>query len=330
MEGMLENKFAIRRVTKTTDLDYTRALSIYNATTPVDIKTNTNELTSWIGRKDAAAPFELLVFTLYLDGNVAGLAMMCYVKRQKIAIYDYIALEERYRLNAVFFSYFSLIQSYFVDMNYNISYFVVEISNKKDGTCIDKESVLFKKLICLEGFGMINTEYRVPPLGTDSPDSCFDAYLYVKTNDSLHSVSRDTFIGIVRAIYYDYYTPWYSAFLSDEDLNIYKENLNIHYESIVKGLSSAQHFDVVYTTCAAPTGRDTEKTHGVLPAGRPRAAAKKSVLTALLLLAPIALAWAYVKTMNGMGFPIDQSALIAGCSIQGVFSAAAVYLVKQK
>ena len=45
---LLENKFSIKRVIRSSDEEYIEALKIYNETTPVDIKTNTNEITYWL------------------------------------------------------------------------------------------------------------------------------------------------------------------------------------------------------------------------------------------------------------------------------------------
>ena len=40
----ISNEFIIKRVNKTSDEDYIKALKIYNDTTPYEIKTNSNEI----------------------------------------------------------------------------------------------------------------------------------------------------------------------------------------------------------------------------------------------------------------------------------------------
>ena len=50
MTNQLEHRFSIKRVTKTSDEDYIKALRIYNDTTPFEIKTSTNEITFWLSK----------------------------------------------------------------------------------------------------------------------------------------------------------------------------------------------------------------------------------------------------------------------------------------
>jgi hypothetical protein len=81
----LEHRFAIKRIRKPSDDGYHRALEIYNSTTPIDIKTNTNEITRWLGRSDQSCSFELLLFGLYLGDNIIGMAMLSYIVSVNLA-----------------------------------------------------------------------------------------------------------------------------------------------------------------------------------------------------------------------------------------------------
>ena len=105
MPNLLEHRFAIKRITKPSNEDYISALKIYNETTPPDIKTNTNEITYWLEQNRNELPFEIMLFSLYLNNMVVGLAMLTYLKKQKTIIFEYLALQPSFRLNAVFFTY---------------------------------------------------------------------------------------------------------------------------------------------------------------------------------------------------------------------------------
>lgn len=109
MPNLLEHRFAIKRITKPSNEDYISALKIYNETTPPDIKTNTNEITYWLEQNRNELPFEIMLFSLYLNNMVVGLAMLTYLKKQKTIIFEYLALQPSFRLNAVFFTYIILV-----------------------------------------------------------------------------------------------------------------------------------------------------------------------------------------------------------------------------
>lgn len=129
----LEYKFSIKKVTKSTDEDYLTALKIYNDTTPSEIKTNTNEITQWLVNKGTNATFNSYYFCLYMNDIVIGLAMLSYIKRQRFIIIEYIALDQKYRANTVFFSYLSLLKEYIRELNLDVAYYINEISNKGGG-----------------------------------------------------------------------------------------------------------------------------------------------------------------------------------------------------
>ena len=72
MPNLLEHRFAIKRITKPSNEDYISALKIYNETTPPDIKTNTNEITYWLEQNRNELPFEIMLFSLYLNNMISN------------------------------------------------------------------------------------------------------------------------------------------------------------------------------------------------------------------------------------------------------------------
>ena len=331
MSDQLENKFSIRRIMKTSDEDYIKALIIYNETTPNDIKTSTNEISSWLNKKNELNPFEMLVFTLYLDNLLIGLAMLSYIKKQRIIEYDYIALIEKYRVNAVFFPYINLLQNYIYSNGFDVAYYVVEISNKNNGNSIDKESVLFKKLICLEGFGMIRAKYCTLPLGLSNYESSFDAYIYIKANDDLNQISKDTFLSIVHAIYYEYYLTWYSAILSPNDLTEYKQKIDTCYNSITKQASSELSFEIVHNECTILENIKSEKTFGYLPSQQRQNFHTYPIILIVLLISPIIVIWGYNFILQRLNIPLSSvNSMIGGVFGAVLSSITALLIAKRK
>ena len=330
MEQM-ENKFTIRRVYKSTDEDYILALRIYNETTPTEIKTNTNEITYWLDKKDDSQPFEMLLFILYLDDKIAGFAMMSYLKKQHIIVIDYIALYDRYRVNAVFFPYISLLQNYLNESDYDVAYIVNEVSNKDNGKKIDKESRLFKKLFCLEGFGRINARYYTPPLGISNHESTFEAYLYVKSSDSIKMLSKDTYLSIVHSIYYDYFVTWYKDFLDKEDGKIYEQKISLSIQSIEKSVLAEAIIEILYVECPVLGIGAEEITYGVLPAPKKKKISFWPILILFIVACPLVIIWMYTLILNKIGIPMSSVATIIGSFMSAtITSVSATILAKKK
>jgi hypothetical protein len=329
----LENKFAIKRVAKSTDEDYIMSLKIYNETTPNNIKTDTNEITIWLNRKEPNNAFELLLFILYLDEKIVGFAMMSYIKRTRIVIIDYIALYDYYRINAIYFPYISLLQNYLYENNFDVTYIINEVSNKDNGENIDKESRLLKKIFCLEGFAKIEAKYYTPPLGTKNHESSFEAFLYIKSNDELNKISKSTYIDIISSIYYDYFLTWYEAIFLDPARSCeYKHKLDSYYETIVDSIQEIQSFEIKYSHCPVIDSSYAEEvTYGILPTIKKN---KKlhtiPIICAVLLICPILIIWLYQYILEFIGIQIGSVNSIIGSFLGATITALSAFFFTRK
>jgi hypothetical protein len=329
----IENKFTVKRVMKSTDEGYVEALSIYNDTTPVDIKTNSNEITSWLDETSPNSHFKLFVFNLYLDGEIIGFAMLSYLIKRRVLVYDYLALKDPFRLNVAFLAYVSLIFNYFSSEGYKIDYYVTEIGNKNAGKEIDKESIFFRKLLCVEGFGFINAPYQTLPLGVDNYESDFEAWLYIKkSGDVMLSINRDTFLNIVRGIYFDYYETWYSAFLSTADMDCFKEKINLKFEEIEDKTKGIFSFDMIHTSkeCFIVLDKRQERTDGSLPAIKKGINRIFPVVLAVLVIAPISIVLCYNWILNMLNVPIGSVSSMIGAIFAAIMTLAIAYLTTRK
>ena len=217
----MQYRFELKKFDATTTTlrnDFAKALKIYIDQTPPDIKTNSNELLSWLDRP-YETHFEVLVFILYCDGEVVGLAMMTYHKHVQAMAYEYIAIEDTYSSFASYFSYLDLLNSYTIENGYDVLYWIVEINNRNGGKDIDKESILFKKLLCLNQFGKVDAYHQTFPLGLDK-DSSFEAVLYIKSNDRIKQISKEKYLKIIESIK-EYYAIWYKRYMPSEEYSQY-------------------------------------------------------------------------------------------------------------
>lgn len=239
--------FSIKRITDPDNEEGSRALKIYNDTTPVSIRTNTNEISYWIKNSDSSSKFKIMVFCLYLNNSIIGMAMVSHVK--KMLIIDYIAIKEAYRKNStIFFTYINLINNYLNESGIDIDYYITEISNKDSGENIDRESKLFKKLFCLDGFGKIDVPYYSLPLNKN-PESIFETFLYIKTVDNITSISKQLFLEMISSIYWDYYCSWYEPFMTPDQMKYYKVKASEFYKEVEKSLQESNQCKVVFPHC---------------------------------------------------------------------------------
>lgn len=288
-----ENRFFLKPITKSTDEDYLRALQIYVEETPKEIRTNTNEISYWLDKKKTTKSFEIMVFVLFLDDILVGFSQVTYIKSQQIVIWDYISLKPPYRKNSVFLIFLSMMQNYLVATNKEVTYYLAEIGNKDNGEHIDRESTFYKRIICLEGYGQVMSKYYNLPLGLDNCESEFESIMYLKTNDNITYISKETFLNIVHAICYEYYFVWYSDFINNDELHLYKEKLDKYYSSIEKYNREASHISINYTQCPLFFSNTMNKTAGTVPAKKKKRYTQIPFLLLAIVITPIILAVMY-------------------------------------
>lgn len=288
-----ENKFVLKKLNKSSDEDYIKALRIYMEETPKEIRTNSNEITHWLDKRPADDSFEMMIFVLYLDNVLIGFSQVTYIKSQQIVILDYISLKSPYRVNSVFLVFLSMIQNYLISSGKQITYYIAEIGNKDNGINIDRESAFYKRVICLENYGQVMSKYYNIPLGIDNYESEFEALMYIKTNDNISYISKETFLAIVHAICYEYYYVWYSEFLNDEELQLYKEKLDKCFSDIKKRSSESAHISIEYPQCPLFYHNDTNKTFGAVPARKKKNYTRTPLLIVAVIILPIILALLY-------------------------------------
>ena len=333
MRNEMDYCFKIRRIEKSTDVDYTSALKIYNETTPYEIKTNTNEITLWLDRNDKTDPFEPMFFCLYFSNRLSGFAMMTYIRSQRIIILEYIALATEYRVNTVFYSYINLLENYLNANQYDVAFILNEVSNRRNGRDIDKESQLFSKLLCVEGYGKVNAPYITPPLGNSNYESSFDAFLFVKSAGDIRALEKQTYLEIVKSIYFDYFQTWYTPVLSQKDNEQYCALLHRGFNIISKAVSSLIVIPVTYSDCPVlKNNGQFEKTNGLPPITKKRSKAMVYLLLAVLLIfCPIIIVYCYNKALLFLSIPMGAASDIIGNCLGAIFTAgASLYVARSK
>lgn len=325
-----EYKFSIKRILKTSDSDYIKSLSIYNNTTPYEIKTPTNEITYWINNQGKNTPFEIYVFSLYINDNNIGFLMLTYIKRTKVIVYEYMAVLESFRNHTVFLTFENLFRNYLKEKNIDISYYITEMSNKNDGKDIDRESRIFEKMLCIEEYGKIDMLYYALPLGLENHESDFNAYLYITDVNNSLSMDINTYLDIVNSIYYDYWLNWYTKIMPTQDISIYRQKVNTFYNKISDAANKRNSIDIKRNNCSILNG-EMGISHASIPIMN-----KKSklmiwiILSIFVLCFPIVVIYIYNKILTNLGLSLGTEGTLVVSVFTSIVGAIAAIISSKK
>ncbi len=305
---MLESTFSIKLLKNPESKEFIKGITLYNNTTPIDIKTNSNEIIYWTQNK--SAKFKIFSFALYLNHEMVGYAMTSYIFSQKLLIYDYIALENSAN-NTLFLAYVNLIKTFFSNAKLDINYYVVEISNKNHGKEQDKESKLFLKFLCIENFAKIDVQYNSPPLGINNNESSFEAYLYIKSVNDRKTISKESFLSLINALYRDYYLAWYQPFFNINELDHYTKLIDDSLEQVTELLKKEERINILHKQCDSSLKKNNGTTD--LPVKGTKKTLFIAVIIAIALILPIIIVSIYNILLQKMNIELTAvSSLLGG------------------
>ena len=172
---------------------------------------------------------------LELNNKIIGYAEIAFLKRTRYINIDYLAIEKKYRTHSALYTFLLLIIEYFTSIKLDYDFIGIELLTNDDKTVFQKNLSEFE----LEGFRVVNTMYIQPCLELNNYDSQHEAILLIyQRNASDKKISKNTYLDIVRALYFEYYYEWDSHFLNSID----KRNENYNklqqmYEAVSEALS---------------------------------------------------------------------------------------------
>lgn len=203
----------------------TEALRIYSQEMPTSIRTASNDIVYWSDRYEKSFGDELILFAFRLDNELIGFAQLVLFVDEKILVSDYIAIRLGYRRYYVFFQFVEQIRLY-LDANqkeYDIAVAEVASFSLQDEPHEDGRVLI--RLLKQAGFGVLKARYFQPPLGLRNPESMMRATLMILRNDPADCIQKETFLSIVRLLYYKHYLRWYEP-LPGIDLVSYRRQID--------------------------------------------------------------------------------------------------------
>jgi hypothetical protein len=228
----MEHKYGVKRFKSTRDRGYNEALSIYARTTPADIRTNTNEISAFLDNPDSPqGDRAMYFFALLFNDIIIGFAELAYLNKIRSVVIDYIAIEEHYKKNSIFYPFLNLLLDYIIKDKADVIFTITEISVRNQGSDTDQESAFFKKMLSTEDFYIIDAPYYQPYLGNNI-ESNFKCELLIKMPAPAKHIASSTYMNIIREIYFSHYFVWYSRFMNDEEIERYNEHLQEQVQNI--------------------------------------------------------------------------------------------------
>jgi len=215
--------YSVREIRSTSDRAYAKTISIYVDHMPPDLRTNTGEIAHWVDHYNRTFDDRFHILSFSVNNDVAGFCELVYLKESNIVVIDYIAIDKQYRGGLdVFFNLASLVRSFVGKLYPTINYIVVEIAPLKENDEI-RYGLPLLRLVKMLGFGVVDAPYIQPPLGNENSESELEGAILLYPKPAAGVLPRQSFLRIVRAIYYDHYVRWYGVHDTEYEA-IYKAN----------------------------------------------------------------------------------------------------------
>ncbi len=239
--------YKLKRINSSTDKDYPRALKIYLDNIDYNVITNTNEITHCIDSYNKLYPdAEFTVVGFYMNKVLIGFSQFIYFKKEKFMFIDYLVIEKIYRKNNTFYEFLAKIREYIDSVNYDLRYIVGEISLQ--GASEEKEyspnTRNLIRLLKMNNFGTIEAPYYQPMLGVNNYESYLKAILMLYPVDEYRIIKKETFLMILKTVYFKHYENWYKLFLNDAEIREYSMHIHDLFREISEKIKSSTSIDL--------------------------------------------------------------------------------------
>lgn len=211
----IQLEYKLKHLTNTNTEEFYAALRIYSQNITYEQKTNTREITYWINHIEDFSECVPFFFALLLNNQVIGYAELAYIKEVRIIAIDYIILDNQYKSNSAFYSFYHLIINFIDKLGIDYDFITKEIICRFNQTKIHKEDI---RIYELENFKVINALYIHPQLEINNAESRKEALLMLyQKNQTSFELKSVTYLLIVKALYFKYYEIWDIPFWKNSD-----------------------------------------------------------------------------------------------------------------
>src|SRR5205085_10300358 len=147
-----QSSYRFKRFLNSSDPDFAAALLVYIRNTPANIRTDTNEIVYWLDNFSAKFKDNFYVFGFYRNHQLVGYAQAVYFWEERLIVLDYIAIDEGYRGNNVFYEFVDQMRHFLEDMHPEYRYGITEVIHGHGQPYPSQASSLTIRLLKLQGF----------------------------------------------------------------------------------------------------------------------------------------------------------------------------------
>jgi len=232
--AIASSTYRLKRFVSSHDPGFAEALLLYVRNTPAAERTESNEIAFWLEEFGRGHDCVLYVFGFYRDEQLVGFAEVSYFFAEHLLVFDYLVLDAEQRRNNVFYEFVDHLRRYLEGTHPEYRYAVAEVCYGPNEQNPWPQAHLIVRLLKLQGFHVVHAPYFQPRLLLDDPESEMRADLLIYCSGGIESLRVETYLAIVRAIYFKYYLPWNCGIL--EDGQAYESHLQEVFAKIERSL----------------------------------------------------------------------------------------------
>jgi hypothetical protein len=219
------SSYRLKRFANSRDPDFAAALLIYVRYTPPSIRSDSREITYWIDNDKLNDTF--YVFGFYRNRQLVGYAQSAYFPSEYLYFIEYLTIDENQRRNNVFFEMVEQIKDFLENAHPDYRYGVTEVMNEPGQDQPSDAKKLLTRLLKFIGFRVIHAPYFQPRLMMNDSESELSGALLIYCPTPLESIRSETYLSILRTVYYENYLRWKGENSSVKA--IYKKHLDTLY-----------------------------------------------------------------------------------------------------
>jgi hypothetical protein len=245
--------YQLRRFETSADPDFANALALYVRLTPPNSRTETAEISHWVDHFKSTFGNDFYVFGFYLNGQLVGFAEAAYFSAARLIVLDYLVIDEFHRKHNVFFEFVDHLRRFLESSHAEYRYAIAEVCYDGGSEAPTRDAVLRSRLLRLQGFRRVRALYIQPRLLIGSVETGPRADLLLFAPAPIETIPTETYLQLVRAIYYDYYLAWKTVL--PNELIDYRRHLDETYAKVVKSTRTQQAIRVNGHSMNAPSER---------------------------------------------------------------------------
>jgi hypothetical protein len=225
------SSYRLKRFLTSKDPDFPSALLIYVRYTPPSIRSDSREIAYWLDNFANSFGDSLYIFGFYRNKQLVAYAHATYFPKEYLYFIDYVTIDERYRGGEnVFFELVAHMREYLENAHPDYRYGVTEVMNEpgQDHPSQAKKSLI--RLLKIIGFRVIHAPYFQPRLMLNDSESELSGSLLIYCPSALDRIRSETYLSILRTLYYEHYLRWQS--IEPGTRKLYKKHLDALYSKI--------------------------------------------------------------------------------------------------